>query len=122
SEDDLSPDGFPYFCAREVTVGYVPALALRVSYVGELGWELYAPTEYGLTLWDTLWGAGQDLGAIAAGGGGVGSPALATGGRAWGGRTPTRGPPRRGRGGAPRAAGPGGGLWAGGPCWPAGAE
>jgi 4-methylaminobutanoate oxidase (formaldehyde-forming) len=45
---------FPYMSAREVSIGNVPALASRVTYVGELGWELYAPAEYGLRLWDTL--------------------------------------------------------------------
>ena len=49
----LSSDAaFPYLTAREITVGDVPVLALRVTYVGELGWELYAPTEYGRALWD----------------------------------------------------------------------
>ena len=37
----------------------MPVLALRVSYVGELGWEIYAPTEFGAQLWDTLWAAGR---------------------------------------------------------------
>ena len=45
---------FPYMQARELTVGDVPVIASRVTYVGELGWELYCPTEYGLKLWDTL--------------------------------------------------------------------
>src|SRR5438876_1302111 len=45
---------FPYMTARELAVGDVPVLASRVTYVGELGWELYCPTEYGLQLWDTL--------------------------------------------------------------------
>ena len=49
--DDL---GFRYMSARRLTVGDVPCLALRVTYVGELGWELYPPAEYGLRLWDTL--------------------------------------------------------------------
>ena len=39
TEDDLSNAAFPYFTARPIGVGYVPVLALRVSYVGELGWE-----------------------------------------------------------------------------------
>jgi glycine cleavage system aminomethyltransferase T/glycine/D-amino acid oxidase-like deaminating enzyme len=56
---DLSNDGFPYLTARDITVGSVPVLALRVTYVGELGWELYAPTEYGRSLWATIWDAGQ---------------------------------------------------------------
>ena len=49
--DDLS---FRYMSARRITVGDVPCWALRVTYVGELGWELYAGSEYGARLWDTL--------------------------------------------------------------------
>jgi 4-methylaminobutanoate oxidase (formaldehyde-forming) len=45
---------FPYMQARELAVGDVPVIASRVTYVGELGWELYCPAEYGLKLWDTL--------------------------------------------------------------------
>src|SRR5229473_642743 len=45
---------FPYMSARELSVGDIPVLASRVTYVGELGWELYASTGYGLQLWDTL--------------------------------------------------------------------
>jgi 4-methylaminobutanoate oxidase (formaldehyde-forming) len=45
---------FPYMQARELSVGEVPVIASRVTYVGELGWELYCPAEYGLRLWDTL--------------------------------------------------------------------
>jgi 4-methylaminobutanoate oxidase (formaldehyde-forming) len=45
---------FPYMQARELAVGDVPCIASRVTYVGELGWELYCPAEYGLELWDTL--------------------------------------------------------------------
>ena len=55
----LSNEDFPYMSLREITVGDVPVRALRVTYVGELGWELYCPTEYGLTLWRTLWEAGR---------------------------------------------------------------
>jgi glycine cleavage system aminomethyltransferase T/glycine/D-amino acid oxidase-like deaminating enzyme len=45
---------FPYMQSREVSVGDIPVIASRVTYVGELGWELYCPAEYGLALWDTL--------------------------------------------------------------------
>jgi glycine cleavage system T protein len=45
---------FPYMSARELSVGDIPVLASRVTYVGELGWELYCPAEYGLRLWDAL--------------------------------------------------------------------
>ena len=64
---DVSDAGFPYLTGREITVGSVPLLALRVTYVGELGWELYAPTEYGRALWATLWEAGRPHGLVAAG-------------------------------------------------------
>jgi glycine cleavage system aminomethyltransferase T len=67
TRDDVSDAGFPYLTAREITVGSVPLLALRVTYVGELGWELYAPTEYGRALWSTLWEAGRPHGLVAAG-------------------------------------------------------
>lgn len=84
SEDDFSNQGFPSFSARSVTVGHVPVHAARISYVGEHGWELYASTDYGRTLWDTLWEAGQPLGIIAAGGGAFDSLRLEKGYRLWG--------------------------------------
>ena len=83
-DGDLSNDGFPYMTAKPTTIGEVPALALRISYVGELGWEIYAPTELGLHLWDTLWEAGRPLGVIAGGGGAFDSLRLEKGYRLWG--------------------------------------
>ena len=84
-DDDLSNEAFPFATVREVTYGDVPATMLRISYVGELGWEVYTPTEFGLKLWDTLWEAGQPHGAIAAGGGAYGaSMRLEKGYRFWG--------------------------------------
>ena len=59
-------------------------LALRISYVGELGWELYAPFEQGLRLWDILWEAGEPHGVIAVGGGAFDSLRLEKGYRLWG--------------------------------------
>jgi glycine cleavage system T protein len=53
-----TPLDFKYMSARELSVGDVPVLASRVTYVGELGWELYAPAEYGARLWDTLMAGG----------------------------------------------------------------
>jgi glycine cleavage system T protein len=49
-----TPLDFPYMQSREISVGSIPVIASRVTYVGELGWELYCPSEYGLQLWDTL--------------------------------------------------------------------
>jgi glycine cleavage system aminomethyltransferase T len=84
SENDFSNEAFPYMTARQVNVGNVPAYAVRISYAGELGWEIYAPTEYGIALWDILWEAGQSLGIIAAGGGAFDSLRLEKGYRLWG--------------------------------------
>jgi glycine cleavage system aminomethyltransferase T len=82
--EDVSNQAFPYLTGRRLTVGFVPAFAIRISYVGELGWEIYAPTEYGLALWDTLWRAGQALGVTALGGGAFDSLRLEKGYRLWG--------------------------------------
>ncbi|TML02237.1 MAG: FAD-dependent oxidoreductase [Actinobacteria bacterium] len=81
---DLSNDAFPYLRAREIDVGRVPCLALRVTYVGELGWELYAPMEFALALWDTLWEAGVPFGMVAGGYKAIDSMRLEKGYRVWG--------------------------------------
>ena len=83
--DDVSNDGFPYMTAKRITVGDVPVLASRVTYVGELGWEFYCPMEYGLRLWDTLWEAGQPEGMVAAGYKAIDSLRLEKGYRYWSG-------------------------------------
>jgi 4-methylaminobutanoate oxidase (formaldehyde-forming) len=67
TRDDISNENFPYMTAKYITVGSIPVLASRVTYVGELGWEFYCPMEYGLKLWDTLWEAGQTEEMVAAG-------------------------------------------------------
>jgi len=84
SQQDVSNAAFPYLTARSLTIGSVPTYAIRISYVGELGWELYTPTEYGLRLWDTLWKAGDALGVTALGGGAFDSLRLEKGYRLWG--------------------------------------
>src|SRR3954447_2768969 len=65
----LTPDplDFGYMTMRDLAVGDVPVRALRVTFTGELGWELYCPTEFGAALWRTLWEAGEPHG-LAAGG------------------------------------------------------
>src|SRR5579863_9125947 len=75
---------FPYMSSRELAVGPVPCLALRVTYVGELGWELYCPTEFGLALWDAIWEAGVGLGLVAGGYRAIDSLRLEKGYRVWG--------------------------------------
>jgi 4-methylaminobutanoate oxidase (formaldehyde-forming) len=67
TEDDVSRDGFGFGTARELRVGSAPALAQRISYVGELGFELYVAPEWAVQLWDRLWEAGLPHG-LAAGG------------------------------------------------------
>ncbi len=84
TRDDVSHAAFGYFRARELHVGHVPVTALRLSYVGELGWELYTTTDMGLKLWDTLWAAGQEHGVVAAGRSAFGSLRLEKGYRSWG--------------------------------------
>jgi 4-methylaminobutanoate oxidase (formaldehyde-forming) len=70
---------FPYMTARELSVGDVPCIASRVTYVGEHGWELYCPAEYGLRLWDTLSVDGVTPGGYRA----IDSLRLEKGYRAW---------------------------------------
>ena len=84
TDADLGNEAFPYMRAREIAVGSVPCLALRVTYVGELGWELYCPMEFGLRLWDTLWEAGRDQGLVAGGYKAIDSLRLEKGYRVWG--------------------------------------
>ena len=84
TEADLGNKAFPYMRARQLTVGPVPCLAVRVTYVGELGWELYCPAEFGRRLWDTIWGAGADHGLVAGGYKAIDSLRLEKGYRVWG--------------------------------------
>jgi glycine cleavage system aminomethyltransferase T/glycine/D-amino acid oxidase-like deaminating enzyme len=81
--DDLGNEAFPYLTAAQITVGHVPVTALRVTYVGELGWELYCPMEYGSLLWDALWEAGRRLGLLAGGYRAIDSLRLEKGYRVW---------------------------------------
>ena len=84
ADADLSNGAFRYMRARELAVGSVPCLALRVTYVGELGWELYCPMEFGLRLWDTIWEAGAGHGLVAGGYRAIDSLRLEKGYRVWG--------------------------------------
>jgi glycine cleavage system T protein len=84
SEDDFSINGFPYFTAKEISIGPIPAIALRVSYVGEPGWEIYTNSENGIRLWDSLWEAGKPFGIIAGGLAAFDSLRLEKGYRLWG--------------------------------------
>ncbi len=81
---DLGNGSFPYMTAQEVAVGHVPCLAARVTYVGELGWELYCPAEYGAGLWDLLWEAGRPHDMLACGYRAIDSLRVEKGYRVWG--------------------------------------
>ena len=65
--DDVSHEGFPFATFRTIEMGSLRVLASRISYVGDLGWELYVPIEQGAKLWDTVWEAGEPHGVVPAG-------------------------------------------------------
>ncbi|MBA2374064.1 MAG: FAD-dependent oxidoreductase [Chloroflexi bacterium] len=67
TRDDVSNAGFPFGTCRTIELGGVRAIASRISYVGELGWEIYAPMEQGRSLWDGLWDVGQAFGVVPVG-------------------------------------------------------
>ncbi|MFC4068242.1 GcvT family protein [Actinoplanes subglobosus] len=81
---DVSAEAFRWFRVREGHIGTVPVTMLRLSRVGELGWEIYTEAQYGLRLWDTLWEAGREHGLIVAGRLAFDSLRLEKGRRAWG--------------------------------------
>ena len=62
TDADLSNEAFPYLSSRQIHVGYAPVLVGRVTYVGELGYELHVPTEYAVGVYDDLMAVGADLG------------------------------------------------------------
>jgi glycine cleavage system aminomethyltransferase T len=84
SREDFSNNGLRYFRAMRAHISGVPVVAMRLSYVGELGWEIYTSADKGLRLWDVLWAAGQQHGVIAAGRAAFNSLRLEKGYRAWG--------------------------------------
>jgi 4-methylaminobutanoate oxidase (formaldehyde-forming) len=67
TDDDVSGAAFPWGTARRIDAAMAPALALRLSFVGELGYELYVPTEFAVGLYDAIVEAGADLGLRHAG-------------------------------------------------------
>ena len=84
TEADVSNKAFPYFTAQSFEIDVIPIVVLRVSYVGELGWELYAPSEFGQLLWDRVWEAGRQYGLVTAGMGAFNSLRMEKGYRFWG--------------------------------------
>lgn len=84
TDDDFTNQGFPFGQCREVIIGFAPVLAIRVTYIGELGYELYIPPEYAANLYENLWDAGRDLGIRNAGYRAIDSLRLEKGYRYWG--------------------------------------
>jgi dimethylglycine oxidase len=84
SRDDFSNENFKYFRTKPVRIAGIPVTAMRLSYVGELGWELYTSADYGLRLWDVLWAEGQEHNVIAAGRAAFNSLRIEKGYRSWG--------------------------------------
>jgi glycine cleavage system aminomethyltransferase T/glycine/D-amino acid oxidase-like deaminating enzyme len=83
--DDIRNDSFPYFSARWIEIGAARVYAMRISYVGELGWELHIPYEQSLSVWDAIWEAGRTCEMVAAGSAAMDSLRLEKGYRLWGG-------------------------------------
>ena len=67
TSDDVSHEGFRFASCRDIEIDSLRVLASRISYVGDLGWELYVPMEQGARLWDILWEAGRPHGAAPVG-------------------------------------------------------
>lgn len=84
SSDDLSNAAFPFGTCRRITIAGAPTLALRVTYVGELGWELHVPTEFAATVYEALMAAGEPHGLALAGYRAIETLRLEKGYRAWG--------------------------------------
>ena len=84
TSDDFSNKGLRYFRAKRAIIAGIPVTAMRLSYVGELGWELYTSADNGQRLWDALWQAGQAHGVVAAGRSAFNALRLEKGYRAWG--------------------------------------
>ena len=83
-QDDLTNEGFPFGTARQISVAGCPVLALRVTYVGELGWELHMPVDVAVTVYTALMAAGADHGLANAGYRAIETLRLEKGYRAWG--------------------------------------
>ncbi|RME58765.1 MAG: sarcosine dehydrogenase, partial [Caldilineae bacterium] len=84
ARENVSNDAFPYFASRWLEIGPCPVFAMRVSYAGELGWELHIPIDSSLPVWDRLWEAGRGFGMVPAGLGAFDSLRLEKGYRLWG--------------------------------------
>jgi len=84
SHTDLGHEAFPFSTSQVIDLGYATVRATRITYVGELGWELYVPTELAVGVYDDLMAAGSDLGVVNAGYYTIDSMRLEKGFRAYG--------------------------------------
>ncbi len=84
TRDNISNEALGYFKLKNTYLGHVPVMLCRLSYVGELGYEIYTTADFALKLWDTLWHAGRKYGLIAAGRGAFNSMRLEKGYRSYG--------------------------------------
>ena len=85
TETDMSNTAFPFMSSQELTIAGIKVRATRITYVGELGWEIYAPVRDGLALWEKIMEAGKDVGLIPCGYRAIESLRLEKGYRAWAG-------------------------------------
>src|SRR5262249_39548303 len=84
TDNDMSNAGFPFGRVKRMTLAGAPLVALRVTYVGELGWELHIPVEFAASVYDALLAAGEPRGVANAGSGAIESRRRERGSRAWG--------------------------------------
>jgi glycine cleavage system aminomethyltransferase T len=84
TDDDFSNEGFAFATTRLVTLGGITCRAVRITYVGELGWELYVPVAAARALYEAIWSAGRPLGLVNGGHYSINSLRLEKGYRAWG--------------------------------------
>ncbi len=85
TKDDVSNEGLPYMTCRQILIGSAPVLALRITYVGELGWEFHVPVEYALYVYDAIWETGKPFGLTNVGYRAIDSLRLEKGYRYWSG-------------------------------------
>ncbi len=84
SPADFSTAAFPFSSVRDITIGYAPVRTFRITYMGELGYELYIPTEFACQVYEALWEAGRELGVANAGYRTIASTRLEKGYADWG--------------------------------------
>jgi 4-methylaminobutanoate oxidase (formaldehyde-forming) len=84
TDADLSNAAFPFLSSKVISIGHATVRAVRITYVGELGWELHVPIEQATLVYDTLMSAGEELGLVNAGHYAINSLRLEKGYRAWG--------------------------------------